>query len=130
MFRFAAVAALVFAASCGVGQSEITEGDDSVATTDQEVRKNDPCAVVRCAAGTHCVSKGRTASCVADPSSNACTTDADCRLFDNYCDGCSCQALSSSQPAPVCNGTYVACFVQPCSGRTAVCSSGTCQLAP
>jgi hypothetical protein len=31
------------------------------------VRRHDPCATVRCAAGTHCEAHGRNAECVPDP---------------------------------------------------------------
>ena len=66
-------------------------------STEQDIRRLTPCATVRCAAGTHCVAKGRRAECVADK--QECSTDADCRLFDNYCDGCACDALGVGEEA-------------------------------
>lgn len=59
-----------------------------------------------------------------------CTSDAQCRTFSNYCDGCSCQALSDGQPDPLCAGTPVECFADPCMGKTAVCdlALGACVL--
>lgn len=126
MFRVSALATAVFALSCGVSGADIGSGP-ATDTTEDELRKRDPCAVVRCMAGTHCVAKGRNASCV--PDAAACTTDADCRLFDNYCDGCACQALPVGAPDPVCTGTQVQCFAQPCAGKTATCQAGTCVVS-
>lgn len=116
---------LVGLMACGVDSSAELSGDEA-ASQSEELRKWDPCATVRCAAGTHCVAKGRRAYCV--PDEQACTQDSDCRLFDNYCDGCACQALGLNEPEPVCKGTYVQCFAQPCMGKVAVCRSGTCQV--
>ena len=106
--------------------SEISEPDDSEPSIESttQAKGTDPCATVRCAAGTHCVAKGRRASCVAD--SPSCQQDSDCRLFDNYCGGCACDALPTTSPDPVCGGGTVQCFVQPCRGLTARCSGGTC----
>src|SRR5262249_39640315 len=67
----------------------------------------DPCAAVRCAAGTHCVAKDGSASCVAD--AGGCATDADCKAVADYCGGCSCLALGVKDPAPECP-TPVQCF--------------------
>ena len=122
MFRIAAAAVAVFAFSCGVGQSEVTVSGDDTASADQDLRKNNPCMTVRCSAGTHCEAHGQQAGCVAD----TCKSDADCRLVDNYCDGCACDALLNSAPDPVCGGTTVACFAQPCAGKVAKCDRGTC----
>lgn len=122
--------AIVFSVLCLTGCAVEAQGpsDDGATAADEAAAKRlDPCATVRCAAGTHCESKGRRAECVADV--QACRTDADCRLFDNYCDGCACNALSTTSPDPVCTGTTVACFAQPCMGKTAVCKAGVCQVA-
>jgi hypothetical protein len=156
MFRFAAVAALAFAASCGVGQSEVTVSDDGTDTTDQEVRKNSPCMTVRCSAGYHCVARGQRATCeIDDPVVSCasvlcipgtvcqetksgprcvtapaqCQSDADCQLVDNYCDGCACDAIGVNEQPPACGGTIVQCFAQPCANKVAKCSNGTCQTA-
>jgi len=110
-------------AGCAVQSSEPV--DDETAANDEAV-KTSACATVRCAAGTHCVAKGGKASCV--PDAQLCKTDADCRLFDNYCDGCACNALSTSSPDPFCSGTTVSCFVQPCMGKAAVCKAGKCAV--
>lgn len=68
---------------------------------------------------------------VCDPAPAAgCTTDADCRTFSNYCDGCACAALSSGESDPTCSGTTVACFADPCMNMDAVCdtATGACTL--
>jgi hypothetical protein len=65
MLRVAAVAVAFLAVSCGVGQSEVS-AEGNLATDESELRKNDPCATVRCAAGTHCKAKGQRAECVLD----------------------------------------------------------------
>lgn len=66
------------------------------------------------------------------PSAGQCLSDADCRTFSNYCDGCSCEALAVSAPDPTCDGTLVQCFVDPCFDQSAVCDSATstCSLTP
>jgi hypothetical protein len=122
MFRFAAVAVSVFAFSCGVGESEVTVSGDETASADQDLRKNNPCMTVRCSAGMHCEAQGKQAGCVAD----TCKGDADCRLFDNYCGGCSCDVLISTVSDPVCTSAFVNCFAQPCRGQVARCDHGTC----
>jgi hypothetical protein len=71
----------------------------------------------------------KSCSCVPSaPSAGNCTTDADCRTFSNYCDGCACNALGTTDADPVCTGTTVACFADPCMGKTAACVAGTCSL--
>ncbi len=55
-----------------------------------------------------------------------CATDADCRLFSDYCTGCDCRALSTSAPDPVCSGPGVRCFADPCLNHAAVCQGGSC----
>jgi hypothetical protein len=117
LIRIAGLVSLLIAAACGAPET------DEVSYDEQEVRLS-PCATVRCAAGTHCVAKGRRAYCVADK--QACTSDADCRLFDNYCGGCACDALLVNSPDPFCSTPPVQCFRQPCGGMTAVCSAGVC----
>lgn len=59
-----------------------------------------------------------------------CTSDADCRTFSNYCDGCSCEALSTTGSDPVCSGTQVQCFADPCMNLEARCdtTTGACTL--
>ena len=58
----------------------------------------------------------------------SCSVDADCRLFDDYCTGCDCRALSSHQKDPVCSGPGVRCFAQPCMNKTATCVAGMCAV--
>jgi len=59
-------------------------------------------------------------------SASDCASAKDCRLFDNYCGGCACDALPAKAPDPKCDKGKVACVVQPCSNKMAVCSSGKC----
>jgi hypothetical protein len=64
------------------------------------------------------------------PVTNAeCTTDADCRIFSDYCTGCDCRALATAEADPVCDGPGVRCVADPCMGRAAVCEAGECTLA-
>jgi hypothetical protein len=63
---------------------------------------------------------------VARDLAGGCQKDADCRLYSSTCDGCSCLHLLVSDPDPVCNGTMVSCFVDPCSGMVARCNAGHC----
>ena len=53
---------------------------------------------------------------------------AGCRLYSNYCDGCTCLALRVGQSNPVCNGMIVTCLHDPCEGLVSACdeSAGTC----
>lgn len=56
----------------------------------------------------------------------ACKVDSDCRLFDDYCTGCDCRALSKSAPDPTCSGPGVRCLRAPCQGEMAACENGKC----
>jgi hypothetical protein len=87
------------------------------------------CATVRCSSGHHCVADASGARCVAD--AGTCATDADCRLSDNYCGGCACDALGPGQSPATCSSP-VMCLRQPCAGMTARCDAAThrCQAAP
>jgi hypothetical protein len=58
-------------------------------------------------------------------SGGACTTDADCRLADDYCGGCNCLALSPGEKAPTC-ADPVQCLIAPCLNKTAACVAGHC----
>ncbi len=58
--------------------------------------------------------------------STQCAGDTDCRLFDDYCGGCNCQALPKTAPDPTCNGTTVSCLVAPCMNKRATCTNGQC----
>jgi hypothetical protein len=75
------------------------------------------------------------AACASSGSSNPnpppaphCTTDADCRLFSDYCGGCACRALDRAASDPKCGATIVQCFADPCQGKQAVCAAGACAL--
>ena len=58
-----------------------------------------------------------------------CQTDSDCRLFDDYCTGCACRALSKSEKDPVCPGPGVRCFAEPCAMKKVACMFGVCAVA-
>ena len=60
------------------------------------------------------------------PAAGACTTDADCRLFADYCTGCDCRVLAKDDKDPTCDGPGVKCFADPCMKKTAVCEAGKC----
>jgi hypothetical protein len=72
---------------------------------------------------------GPAASAVAARSSAVagCATDADCRLFSNYCGGCACAALGTTAPEPHCAKSEVQCFADPCRRARATCVSGACK---
>lgn len=86
-----------------------------------------PCGDNVCGKGEVCVDALQ--GICANEGSVECTTDADCSTFSNYCDGCNCEALSSSSAAPICGGTVVNCFADPCMNQSAVCNAGVCELA-
>jgi hypothetical protein len=74
-------------------------------------------------------------ACVADKPTHGpskCQTNADCRLFSDYCSGCDCRALSTHEPDPKCPGpdsaSAVRCMADPCGSSTAVCVNGTCSV--
>jgi hypothetical protein len=85
---------------------------------------------VRCAAliatlvAAACASSGGSSV----PSAPRCSTDADCRLYSDYCDGCACRALDRAAVDPKCGGTIVQCLVDPCRGKQAVCAAAACTL--
>jgi hypothetical protein len=56
----------------------------------------------------------------------ACQVDADCRLFDDYCTGCDCRALTKSEKDPICPGPGVRCFAEPCANKKVACVGGVC----
>lgn len=65
------------------------------------------------------------------PTTGGCTSDADCRTFSDYCTGCDCRALGTSEPDPFCDGPGVRCFADPCMNQTATCNvaTGACELS-
>jgi hypothetical protein len=128
MKRFAWICVMVAASTLfACGESDDASGSEVIAQ-DSEALLINPCALVRCRAGTQCeVQKGH-AVCVPTKPPSECTSDKECRLFSNYCDGCECLALSSSETDPVCKGNIVACFVDPCRNAEAQCVRGQCVL--
>ncbi len=54
--------------------------------------------------------------------------EAGCRLFSNRCNGCACLALSRSESNPSCDGGLVTCIVDPCDGKTAICTTDGCSV--
>lgn len=65
-----------------------------------------------------------------DAPAGECTTASDCRLFSSYCKDegelCVCFALGNAEPNPTCTSGKGTCFVDPCLGKAARCSAGTC----
>lgn len=88
------------------------------------------CEVILCKVGFVCEEdcNGR-GSCVPAPEKPECTTDADCRLFSDYCEGCNCVALGPDESEPKCGGTIVQCLVDPCHNLEASCQYGSCVAA-
>jgi len=88
------------------------------------------CALILCLPGYQCVENcDGTAGCVPIAPKPECTTDADCRLFSDYCEGCNCVALGAGEPEPKCTGNIVQCLIDPCQGAQARCELGSCVAA-
>ncbi len=105
-------------ASCGI----CTRPGD--VCTAQVCAPRDPCVeTALCIRGFHWSLE--QCACVPDPSP-PCTTDADCRLFSDYCTGCDCRVLSTDTADPECAGPGVRCFADPCGGKAAACVHGQC----
>ena len=95
------------------------------------------CGKARCAVGDVCCNASCgictppggvcTQQVCSDPTS--CRTDADCRLFSDYCTGCDCRALPTGAPDPACPGPGVQCLVDPCQQKRAMCMNGACVAA-
>jgi hypothetical protein len=62
------------------------------------------------------------------PSPSGCRIDADCRLFDDYCKGCDCRALLTTEADPHCTTPGVRCLRQPCAMARAACELGVCKV--
>ena len=97
------------------------------------------CGTGRCAAGMVCCNdscgictppNGGCTKQICVPPAGACARDADCRLEADYCTGCDCRALATSQKLPVCQGPGVACLVDPCDRKKAQCVNGACAVVP
>jgi hypothetical protein len=63
-----------------------------------------------------------------DASPSGCRSDADCRLFDDYCKGCDCRALLTTEADPHCAAPGVRCLRQPCAMARAACELGVCKV--
>jgi hypothetical protein len=59
----------------------------------------------------------------------SCASDGDCRTFSDYCTGCNCRALTTTQREPVCQGPGVRCLIDPCGAEHAVCENRVCVLS-
>jgi hypothetical protein len=88
-----------------------------------------PCAAALCPVNTRCVARDGRAVC--EPLAGACARDSDCRLSDNYCGGCACDALGPGERPATCSNP-VQCFRQPCAGQVARCDTTTrrCEARP
>lgn len=64
---------------------------------------------------------------VPEAGTTACTSDADCRAFDDTCGGCTCRPLRTDAPDPKC-AHAVACFVAPCRAQRSLCLDGRCAI--
>ncbi len=65
-----------------------------------------------------------------DAGSDATGCGAMCRLYSQYCNTapCTCLALASTQTNPTCDAGTVNCTIDPCAGKTAVCTSNGCEV--
>ena len=62
-----------------------------------------------------------------DPS---CKADTDCKTVALNCDECSCGAFVKDASAPKCPaGNAVSCVIDPCRGKSAVCTAGQCVVS-
>jgi hypothetical protein len=106
---------LLFALVLGCSKGTPTESSQSLAVTD--------------ARGMAAPADSQAAPPPTDAAGGAsCTTDADCRLFDDYCKGCDCRVLGKDEKDPTCAGPGVRCLRQPCADRVAICDRGKCAI--
>jgi hypothetical protein len=77
---------------------------------------------------TQDILKARDGGVVPDVLPSNCTSDADCRVFSDYCTGCDCRTLGINESDPVCSGAGVQCLVDPCLNKAATCQAGRCAL--
>ena len=118
-----------------------THSGGSTSTSGGGATNGVACGTKLCAAGQYCCNASCSmcapmgAACIqiaCDPvatggsSSQSCTLDSDCRLFDNYCGGCACLGLGKTAADPTCAGSTVNCIAAPCMNKTARCTSGQC----
>lgn len=59
-----------------------------------------------------------------------CAGPSDCKLFASYCSTapCECLPLGKNESNPVCTGQTVKCLIDPCAGKTAICSGAKCAV--
>jgi hypothetical protein len=57
-----------------------------------------------------------------------CEVDTDCKAVADRCAVCACAPLPRDAVMPKCSGKGVACFVDSCRGKRAVCRKGQCAL--
>jgi hypothetical protein len=66
----------------------------------------------------------RNKRCVVAP---RCKTDGDCRLIDNYCGGCACDARGKTEADPKCSSELAQCGpASPCAEKEPWCDLGKC----
>lgn len=96
-------------------------------TLTETFHKAPPCPpnTKMCMLGSHYDNTPGVCGCVANPK-GYCASDADCRLENDYCTGCDCRALASSEQLATCSGPGVRCFAAPCGGLTAKCVANVC----
>jgi hypothetical protein len=72
---------------------------------------------------------GACITLLCEPTGDACESDDDCHLVDDYCGGCNCLGLTDPSLAPECDDP-VACFDAPCEGKSVACVGGACAVSP
>ncbi len=72
------------------------------------------------------VRQDTTTACVAPPE---CKVDSDCQIVADYCTGCDCRALPSSDSLDACGGPGVRCFADPCLSKRPLCAAGKCVVS-
>jgi hypothetical protein len=63
-------------------------------------------------------------------STASCQTASDCRLYSSYCvtAPCRCLPLGRQEVDPPCVGGQQSCLVDPCNGKSAACTNGSCTV--
>jgi hypothetical protein len=104
-----------------------TGGANAPGTINPGGTHNDPSASGGATTATTTGGAGGAASPPGAPPPG-CHGDGDCRLFDDYCTGCDCRALLTTEADPRCTGPGVRCLRQPCGMARAVCEVGVCKV--
>jgi hypothetical protein len=122
-------------ACSGKGKNEPGPGNPAAQTAGDSTAA---CGPKTCPAGQVCCNEscgictepgGLCTQQMCEPAGGGCKQDGDCRAFSDYCTGCDCRALGSSDKDPTCSGPGVRCLADPCRGKKAVCKNGQCTLA-